>query len=73
MINHLGDAGGLRYVGGDGDRAAAYALDFSNNRLGIDGAFAVVDRDGGAGFGKRDGNCGADAAGCARDQGNVAG
>ena len=27
VIDHLGDGGGLRYVGGDRDRAAALALD----------------------------------------------
>jgi hypothetical protein len=73
VSNHFCDAGGLRHVGGDGDRAATYILDLPDNCLGIIGTFPIVDRDGDAGFGERDGNRRSDAAGCTGHQGNVAG
>ena len=73
MINHPCDGGGLRYVGGNGDRAATHASDLPNNRLGIIGAFPIIDCDGGTGFGERDGNRSSDATGRTRHQGNMAG
>ena len=72
VIDHLGDGGGLRHVGGDRDGAAALALDAGHDRFGFGGALAVIDRDGGAGLGQRDRNRGADAARAARHQRNVA-
>jgi hypothetical protein len=71
VIDHFCDGCGLRYVGGDRDGAAADVLDFRDHRIGFSSAFPVVDRDGNAGLGERNGNCGPDAARRTRHQRNA--
>jgi hypothetical protein len=68
MIDHLRDGCGLRYVGGDRDRAAADVLDFRDHRIGFSSAFPVVDRDRGTGFGECCGNRRSNAARRTRHQ-----
>ena len=73
VIDQFSDGGSLRYVGRGGNRTAAHVLDLRDNRLGLIGAFPIVDRDGSTGFGQRDRNRSPNAARGTRHQRNVAG
>ena len=72
LVDHPCDGRGLRYVGRGGDRPAALALDAGDDRVGFGGAFAVVHRDGCAGFGEGGCDRSADAARGACDERNAA-
>ena len=67
-LHHLRDGSGLRYVGRHRYSPAARALDLRDDRSGIIGSLAIIDRDRGARLGERNGNRCANAAGCARHQ-----
>ena len=68
LFDHFCDGGGLRHIGGNGNRAAAIGLDFGDDGFRVIRALAIIDRDGGPEFGERHCNRGADAARAARHQ-----
>jgi len=68
LFDHFCDRGGLRYIGGDGDGAAAIGLDPGDDGFGVSRALTIIDRDGGAEFSECDCNRGANAARAARHQ-----
>ena len=72
-IHHRLDGSGLRYIGGDGNRAAALRLDLRHDGVRIRGALPVIHGNRGAGIGERRGDRGADAARCPRHQRYMAG